>query len=176
MPSPKLKGTMSQEWPNRSGRLHNSRKIIKNILIQPKLPPHSISRIMYKPNPLIGQIRQPPSIGGCQVSNTPFIEISQRGGGPSSIYERTHGRIITCITCTQIPICSSTKTKSFVKELNSRMPKQLQSNPTKSQRKIRCKLTTEIGDNLRTRMIPFLGKANRPLRQMPSTTLPQQML
>ena len=57
------------------------------------------------------------------------------------------------------------------------MSKWLQSNAMKSQRKIICKTTIEISYNLQTRMIPLFGKVNRPtLHQMPSTTLPQQML
>ena len=68
--------------------------------IMAKLPPHSINRIMYKSDPLISQIRQPPNISGYQVSNTPFIKTCQWGCGPSNINKRTHGRISTCKTCT----------------------------------------------------------------------------
>ena len=57
------------------------------------------------------------------------------------------------------------------------MPKWLQLNPVVSRRKIRYKMTTEIGNNLWTRMILLFGKADRlALSQVPSTTLPQQML
>ena len=40
---------------------------------------------MHKPNALINQIRQPPNISGCQVSNLPLLETGQWGGGPNSV-------------------------------------------------------------------------------------------
>ena len=39
------------------------------VLIQPKLPTHSIGRIVHKLDALISKVRQPPSISGCQVRN-----------------------------------------------------------------------------------------------------------
>ena len=51
---------------------------------------------MNKTNTFAGQIRQSPSIGGCQVSDPPLIKGSQWGGGPNSIYKGTHDRISTC--------------------------------------------------------------------------------
>ena len=57
------------------------------------------------------------------------------------------------------------------------MPKRLQLNPVVSRRRIRYKMTTEIGNNLWTRMTLLFGKADRlALNQVPNTTFPQQML
>ena len=99
---------------------------------------------MHKSNTVISQIRQPLSISGYQVSDTPLVKASQWGSGPSSVNKRTHGRINTCITC---PICSPRKPNSLIEELNDRIPNQLQTNPMKSQWKIKLKLAIEISDN-----------------------------
>ena len=45
---------------------------------------------MNETNTLIGQITQPPNIGGCQVRDPPLIKGSQWGGAPSSVCKGTH--------------------------------------------------------------------------------------
>ena len=128
-------------------------------------------------NTLISKARQSLGISGCQIRNPPFIKGSQQGGGPNSANKRAYNRINTCEASAQIPACLSTKANSFIKKLNGRMPKRLQPNPAISRRKIRCKTTTEIGNNLRIRTVLLFGKADKlAFTQVPSTTLPQQML
>ena len=50
----KIKSDMSQKRPNRSGGLHEKGKVIRNVLIQPKLPFYLVGRIMDKPDTFIG--------------------------------------------------------------------------------------------------------------------------
>jgi len=63
VPDPKLKGTRAQERPDRSSRLQDSSEVIEYDL-------------MNIADALISQIRQPPSIDGCQVCNPPLIKSS----------------------------------------------------------------------------------------------------
>ena len=51
---PKIKSGVLQKRPNRSGGLHEKGKVIKNVLIQPKLPFYLVGRIMDKPDTFIG--------------------------------------------------------------------------------------------------------------------------
>ena len=95
------------------------------VLIQPKLPLHSVGRIVNKVNTLINKVRQPPSIRGYQIRNPPLIKGNQRGGGPKSVSKGAHNRISTCEASAQIPICPITKANSFIKKLNGKMPKRL---------------------------------------------------
>ena len=124
---------MLQEQSDGSRRLHKKRKIVKNVLIKPKLSSHSVGRIMHKLKALVSQIRQPPSIGGCQVSDPCLLEISQGGGGSGGVNKETHNGVCTCVTRTQIPISSPRKPNSFIKRLNSRMINWLQTRLAKSQ-------------------------------------------
>ena len=160
VPDPKLKGTRAQERPDRSSRLQDSSEVIEYVLIKPKLPPHSIGRIMNIADALISQIRQPPSIDGCQVCNPPLIRSSQQGGGSSSDHKGAHGRISTSESTTQVSISSPRKAHSLIKELYGKVPKRLQPNSMISQRKIISKMATEIGNHLRTRLVFLLGKAD----------------
>ena len=100
-------------------------EIIKYVLIQPKLPPHSIGRIVHKADALISKVRQPPSISGCQVRNPPLIKGSQWGSSPSSVSKGDHNQINACKAIAQIPVCFPTKVNSFIKKVYNRMPKQL---------------------------------------------------
>ena len=128
-------------------------------------------------NTLISKVRQPLGISGCQIRNPPLIKGSHRGGCPNSASKGAHNLISTCEASAQIPVCLSTKANSFIKKLNGRMPKWLQPNPAISRRKISCKTTTEIGNNLRIRTVLLFGKADKlAFTQVPNTTLPQQML
>ena len=63
--TPKLKGIMAQERVNRSNGFQDGSKVIEYVMIERKLPPYSIGRIMNIVDGLISQIRQPPSISGC---------------------------------------------------------------------------------------------------------------
>ena len=72
---PKIKSGMSQKRSNRSGGLHEKGKVIRNVLIQPKLPSYSVGRIMDKPDTFVGQIGQPSSVGGRKISNSYLIKI-----------------------------------------------------------------------------------------------------
>ena len=72
--TPKIKSGMSQKRSNRSGGLHEKGKVIRNILIQLKLPSYSIGRIMDKPDTFVGQIGQPSSVGGRQISDSYLIK------------------------------------------------------------------------------------------------------
>ena len=69
MPTLKLKITKTQERANLSSSLQDCSKIIGYVQIKPKLSPHSMGRIVYIPDTLISKVRQPPNIGGYQVSN-----------------------------------------------------------------------------------------------------------
>ena len=51
---PKIKSGMSQKRSFRSGGLHEKGKVIRNVLIQPKLPSYLVGRIMDKPDTFIG--------------------------------------------------------------------------------------------------------------------------
>ena len=53
MTTPKLKGTRAQERVDRSNKLQDRSKIIGYILIEPKLFPHSMGRIMNIADALI---------------------------------------------------------------------------------------------------------------------------
>ena len=77
VPDPKLKGTRAQERPDKSSRIQDSSEVIGYVLIKPKPPLHSVSKIMNIADALIDQIRQPPIIDGCQVCNPPLIKSSQ---------------------------------------------------------------------------------------------------
>ena len=70
----KIKSRMSQKRSYRSGGIHEKGKVVRNVLIQPKLPSYSVGRIMDKPNTLIGQIGRPSSIGGRQISDSYLIK------------------------------------------------------------------------------------------------------
>ena len=72
---PKIKSSMSQKSSNRSRGLHKKGKVIRNVLIQPKLPSYSVGRIMDKPDTFVGQIGQPSSFGGRKISNSYLIKI-----------------------------------------------------------------------------------------------------
>ena len=132
---------------------------------------------MNKPNSFVGQIRQPPSIGGRQVINPGLIKTSQGGGSPDSVNKKTHSRMYTCITSTQFSISSPRKSDALIKGFNSRMVNWLQADPVKSQWKVLLKSATKISNGLRTRLILFFSETEGPtLRQMLSTTLVQQVL
>ena len=91
---------------------------------------------MNKPHSFIDQIRQPPSIGGRQVSNPDLIKTGQGSGSPNGVNEQTHGRIYTCIIGTQISISSPRKSNVLIKGFNSKMSNWLQANPAKGQWKV----------------------------------------
>ena len=76
---------------------------------------------MNKSHSFVGQIRQPPSIGGRQVSNPSLIKMDQGSGSPSSFNEQTHSKIYTCITDTEIFVSSLRKSDALIKGFNSRM-------------------------------------------------------
>ena len=160
VPDPKLKGTRAQERPDKSSRIQDSSEVIGYVLIKPKPPLHSVSKIMNIADALIDQIRQPHIIDGCQVCNPPLIKSSQQDGGPNSGYKRAHGQISTSESTTQVSINCLRKAHSFIKKLYGRVPKRLQPNPTISQRKILSKTATKIGNHLRTRLVFLLGKAD----------------
>ena len=109
--------------PEKSSRLQDGSEIIGYILIQPKLPFHPVGRIMNKMDALIGQIRQPPNISGCQVFDPPFIKSYQQGGGPNNGHKGTNGRVRISKPIAQIFVGRPRKTKSLVKELNGWVPK-----------------------------------------------------
>ena len=71
---PKIKSGMLQKRSFRSGGLHEKGKVVRNVLIQPKLPSHSVGRIMDKPDTFIGQIGQPSSVGSRQISDSYLIK------------------------------------------------------------------------------------------------------
>ena len=69
----KLKGTRAQEGTDWGGSVQNQSKTIGYVLVKHKLPPHPVGKIAHISDTLIGQVRQPPSIGGSQVSDTPLV-------------------------------------------------------------------------------------------------------
>ena len=130
-----------------------------------------ISRVMHKPDSFIRQIRQPLSIGSCQIGDPPLLKTNQQSSSSNCINKLTHHRINTCIAYTQVFVCSPRESNSFIKELNDRMINWLQTRPTESQRKLGLEFETKISNSLRTRLILFLRKADEStLRQMFGTT------
>ena len=91
---------------------------------------------MNKLHSFVGQIRQPPSIGGRQVSNPDVIKTGQGSGSPSGVNEQTHSKIYTCITGTQFSVSSPRKPDALIKGFNSRMFNWLQANLAKGQWKV----------------------------------------
>ena len=87
-------------------------------MVKPKLPLHSMGRVVHISKSLITQVRQQLSIGG----------------SPSITHKGPYHQINTSVPSSKVLTSPLRKTHSLIKKLHSRMTKTLQPNPVVCQR------------------------------------------